>query len=494
MHHALRNALVVCFVAAAGLLVGIGQASAYTYLYQCGPTWPAGDQPLPYSINTSSTSQGTSTSMTGPEAVQIIQDSFAAWGQPSCSDFRGSYQGLTTERAESTNQKAVFSWIESSWPSQLGDVNSTIGVTLTRVRSDCVIVRAPIVFNGVGHFFTDQCSQPRCNFGEVDLQSIATHEIGHLLGLNHSSVPGATMFASYSGGTGTASLSQDDIDAVCSLYPFTGPVGCMGPSDCGDKEDCVNGECVEVGCQDDDDCDDGLECNPAGDCVVPPCMRDMDCGEGFECDTTTGSCVQKCPVCRTCSDSSQCGGGGVCVDFGNGPSCIVGCDDGGLCPGDSECKGIPVSGGRYWACIDPFATTVGEICGTNWICGEESVTDPCEMCGPDQVCVDDMCVDEQMDMGGSTQTDMGTGTSDMGADPMPDTGASPSSDMGSTSAEPDMGGGIVLIDDDDEADSGGVESVGCGCRSTSAPARPDTPLGVVLAALLGLAALARRRR
>jgi hypothetical protein len=50
----------------------------------------------------------------------------------------------------------------------------------------------------------------------VDLLTVAAHEIGHTLGLAHSSDPDALMFASYSGPH--RFLSEDDIAGVQSLY------------------------------------------------------------------------------------------------------------------------------------------------------------------------------------------------------------------------------------------------------------------------------------
>ena len=50
----------------------------------------------------------------------------------------------------------------------------------------------------------------------VDLLTVAAHEIGHTLGLGHSGDPNALMFASYSGPQ--RFLSEDDIAGVQSLY------------------------------------------------------------------------------------------------------------------------------------------------------------------------------------------------------------------------------------------------------------------------------------
>ncbi|KAB1209092.1 Metalloendoproteinase 1 [Morella rubra] len=50
-----------------------------------------------------------------------------------------------------------------------------------------------------------------------DLETVALHEIGHLLGLRHSSVEGAIMFSSISSGM-KKGLHGDDIQGIKALY------------------------------------------------------------------------------------------------------------------------------------------------------------------------------------------------------------------------------------------------------------------------------------
>jgi len=67
----------------------------------------------------------------------------------------------------------------------------------------------------------------------VDIQNIATHEVGHLLGIDHSSeslfeseeslVEATMYFASETGETSRRDLSSDDILAVQSLYSASIP-------------------------------------------------------------------------------------------------------------------------------------------------------------------------------------------------------------------------------------------------------------------------------
>lgn len=52
----------------------------------------------------------------------------------------------------------------------------------------------------------------------VDLESVATHEIGHVLGLAHSSVREAVMYPSLSPRTKKVDLKMDDVAGVQALY------------------------------------------------------------------------------------------------------------------------------------------------------------------------------------------------------------------------------------------------------------------------------------
>lgn len=52
----------------------------------------------------------------------------------------------------------------------------------------------------------------------VDLESVAIHEIGHILGLGHSSVEEAIMYPTISARTRKVNLADDDINGIQNLY------------------------------------------------------------------------------------------------------------------------------------------------------------------------------------------------------------------------------------------------------------------------------------
>ena len=117
-------------------------------------------------------------------------------------------------------------------------------VALTTTAWDDItgrLIDADMEFNAVDFTFSTDGAP-----GTMDLQNTATHEIGHMLGLDESETWGATMYPSASlSETDKRTLSTDDIAAVIALYPIEeDPMVCRDPI-CGLNLSCDSTECSE---------------------------------------------------------------------------------------------------------------------------------------------------------------------------------------------------------------------------------------------------------
>ncbi|XP_021637366.2 metalloendoproteinase 2-MMP-like isoform X3 [Hevea brasiliensis] len=72
--------------------------------------------------------------------------------------------------------------------------------------------------DGRFHYDADENWSTNPDADQVDLETVAIHEIGHLLGLGHSQDKNAIMYRAIPYGTTKRHLSQDDIDGIHALY------------------------------------------------------------------------------------------------------------------------------------------------------------------------------------------------------------------------------------------------------------------------------------
>lgn len=154
--------------------------------------------------------------------LEAVRRSFEEWNKPACSDFNLIDAGTTARTDVGFDQKNwddninLVIWVESGWRHERSAIALT---TTTYDTANGEIVDADIELNGENYTFS--VAEPALTI--TDIQNTLVHEVGHLLGLDHSINRRSSMFAEASPGeTEKRDLFQDDIDGLCFVYPADG--------------------------------------------------------------------------------------------------------------------------------------------------------------------------------------------------------------------------------------------------------------------------------
>lgn len=322
------------------------------------------------------------------EVEAILLVGFEEWSAPCCSGFNSEYKGLTNNPVFGRGLNFV-TFFEDSWPAEIGRGDVVLGFNL-RGSMRCKIEVAAIYFNAAHHSFVGRDGEPGGHI--IDLASVAVHEIGHWLGLDHSEFDRSmSVMTSYTKGSVYERLGSDDVDGVCTIYPASCEP-CQASEDCPEGSLCHEGACITSECRSTLDCALGAICRDER--CIPGCRFHSECGKGEFCDEGAcrkagdacshhvdcaagescygGRCKEqpeRCSVCEPCTFDSDCGEGSVCFGTPVGPVCTSHCESDRDCPGISECRTFP--GAPRALCFNP-ASTQG-ICPAGFSC---TLTDP----------------------------------------------------------------------------------------------------------------------
>ncbi len=157
------------------------------------------------------------------QVEQEIATSFAMWENIPTSTIAFTRGPNTTSTTTTSDNLLQIFWLENSTTTGDG-LNLAGALAVTRLTTYASgprtgeIIDASLVFNGNQfRWATDGRA------GSADVREVATHEIGHVIGLNHSPIGPSTMFPrSGPGRILSRSLEIDDQIAASATYPAAG--------------------------------------------------------------------------------------------------------------------------------------------------------------------------------------------------------------------------------------------------------------------------------
>lgn len=268
----------------------------------------------------------------------------------------------------------VIRFEERDLPPEI-DPDSTLAWTSPlSVACTGILIEADITFNAVSFRWS-------VDGRDNDIESVSLHEVGHLLGLDHTRDRAAVMFPTVQEDARRA-LAADDLAGVRAIYPPARGLDCQRNADCGGGEVCLyslrSDEVVDAFC--------GLSLGAAGpgarcNADLGPC--DSGCANGlcFNDDQCSAVCAvdRDCPAGWTCLDQGD--GNRLCVD-------LTRCVDSGDCPAGQACGvTLDANDDLLQLCVNAGDSADGAPCDTPMDCAGGICLDTCtRLCGGNADC------------------------------------------------------------------------------------------------------------
>ncbi len=297
----------------------------------------------------------------GAATIDAVNASAATWNAVACTSLHlgeaGTVTGVEPFLVSSKQDgKNVVTWVTTSaWT--LGSRTLAVTTPVYSVSTG-TIVEADIALNGYDVQWTTTI--PLTKSGVADVQSVVTHEMGHLFGLQHvlggENISPPPVMAPYLDPNGSTRVpKQDDINGVCYLYPK-----------------------ATYACSTIDDCPYIL----ASDGGTEVYTGRLDC-QGAKCGGIVGVSSTPGSLGSLCQGATDCNTGLDCTAFAGTSNCTQACTPSSstACPTTFDC--VSLSGTATGACF-PAAVTGNCACDTGPGCQASCVCDPdCAKCACD---------------------------------------------------------------------------------------------------------------
>lgn len=162
--------------------------------------------PIPYKINPAN-----SLGLDETEAETLIHAAFDQWADVSKVPVSFDYQGETSTQDPDYTDNANVVFFQQDWPSDWDA--GFLALTFTWSVDNGEIIAFDMAINEEFAWTTQGGKNGH------DLMNAVTHEVGHAVGMGHSEMLDATMFAdSQMGDTEKRTLADDDADGLRYLY------------------------------------------------------------------------------------------------------------------------------------------------------------------------------------------------------------------------------------------------------------------------------------
>ncbi|MDF1665235.1 MAG: matrixin family metalloprotease [Planctomycetota bacterium] len=198
----------ICASLIAALTLAFGASDAFAFSH-IGSKWSAANRSQSFAVNPNDAPAGFESS---------IRAAAQTWNAQSQVDFQFQFQGQTNVADTVYTDQVQSVYYDASG----GGQDATTLATTLHWSTGSEMVHFDIVFNGKQNWSSNPGNW------QFDLESVALHEFGHALGLDHSAQWSAVMYPSTPNGTRRRALTGDDVAGAAALYP-AGSAGVVPP-------------------------------------------------------------------------------------------------------------------------------------------------------------------------------------------------------------------------------------------------------------------------